>query len=98
MIFFSAINCTDTPVIPAGGVIIDPDDPNAKFPTTYNKGLIGLLKIKLLAKLSSTHAQVNNLKKSPFLELFHEMENKRDFLKIINLYRTWMGISFNWFE
>ena len=35
----SAINCTDTPVIPAGGVIIDPDDPNAKFPTTYKKGV-----------------------------------------------------------
>ena len=37
--FISAINCTDTPVIPAGGVIIDPDDPNAKFPTTYKKGV-----------------------------------------------------------
>ena len=37
--FISAIICTDTPVIPAGGVIIDPDDPNAKFPTTYKKGV-----------------------------------------------------------
>ena len=35
-----AINCTDTPVIPAGGVIIDPDDPDAaSFPTTYKKGV-----------------------------------------------------------
>ena len=38
-ILISAIICTDTPVIPAGGVIIDPDDPNAKFPTTYKKGV-----------------------------------------------------------
>ena len=37
--FISAINCTDTPVIPAGLIWIDPDDPNAKFPTTYKKGV-----------------------------------------------------------
>ena len=33
----SAINCTDTPVIPAGGVIIDPD--TEKIPTNYKKGV-----------------------------------------------------------
>ena len=40
MISILAINCTDTPVIPGGGVIIDPDDPDFEsFPPSYKKGV-----------------------------------------------------------
>ena len=35
--FISAIICTDTPVIPAGGVKLDPKA--EKFPTAYKKGV-----------------------------------------------------------